>query len=426
MKGMKAIAFFLVVLALLAPAAAKPQFEWEKVFGSKKHDETITSIHQTLDGGYLIAGTKGNWSKDLYIAKLDENGEVQWEKTIDFDDADIPYAILQTPDGGCLISVEVRDNSLWPGLGHIIKLDPEGNVQWDKRFGEYMGDIIHSIQQTDDGGYIIAGRVSWDRYVAKLDQEGNILWERAFESKSMSSKALYSIQQTSDGGYIAAGEKEYDFYVVKFDRDGNIEWEKTYGGEYTDCARAIQQTSGGYIVAGWSMSFSNGGKDIYVMKLDKDGTLLWDMFYGKSLSDEEAHSILQTPDGGYIVLGRRIGTPSHTILMKLDKDRNILWKGILESEYGKPLVYAMEPTDDGGLILAGRVVVSYGDDSDFYIVKLSLEPKLTLTPSSKPTKTGNEPTTQTGTPTLEKTESTPGFEVLPALLGLALVLRRSR
>jgi phage-related tail fiber protein len=185
-------------------------------------------------------------------------------------------------------------------------------VQWTKTIGGSSDDVAFSIIQSSDGGYVVAGRtfsfetVSYDFYVVKLDSGGNIVWTKAIGGNS--SEEAYSITQSSDGGYVVAGLTQSfgagneDIYVVKLDSSGNVLWTKTIGGSYGDGAYSIIQSSdGGYVVAGWTSSFG-AGSGVYVVKLDSSGNVLWTKTIGGSDHDF-AYSIIQSSDGGSVVAG---------------------------------------------------------------------------------------------------------------------------
>jgi hypothetical protein len=202
---------------------------------------------------------------------------------------------------------------------------------WQKSFGGSLFDRAYSIQQTTDGGYIVAGESgstdgdvtgnhgSADGWVVKLDSSGKIIWQKSLGGSSIDFSN--SIQQTTDGGYIVAGYSfsnsenvtgnhgDFDSWVVKLNSSGNITWQKSLGGSNRDEAKSIQQTTdGGYIVAGYSYSINgdvtgnHGGFDSWVVKLNSSGNITWQKSLGGSENDE-ATSIQQTTDGGYIVAG---------------------------------------------------------------------------------------------------------------------------
>ena len=313
------LSVFLIFFLLISGCAPKkdttlPQQVWQKTYGGSDSGDEASSIQQTNDGGYIVAG----WTSPLatgsyyvYIIKIDSNGNMKWEKTFGGSNADWAFSIQQTIDGGYIVAG--RTSSLGAGSYdvYIIKLDSNGNMKWEKTFGGSSDDYALSIQQTSDGGYIVAG-VTWsfgagsaDFYIIKLDSKGDEVWEKTYGGSS--SDYACSIQQTSDGGYIVAGYTNSfgagygDVYIIKLGSNGNMKWEKTFGGSSDDRAYSIQQTSdGGYIVAGVTWSFGAG--DVYIIKLDSNGNKVWEKTFGGS-NDDWANSIQQTKDGGYIVAG---------------------------------------------------------------------------------------------------------------------------
>ncbi len=322
-----------------------PDIEWQRALGGSG-DDVAESIQQTRDGGYIVAGwtrssggsvSRNHGRGDFWIVKLDENGKYEWQRTLGGGYDDGAYSIQQTRDGGYIVAGGTLSNDGDVSGYHgswdfwVVKLDREGNIEWQRALGGSKGDVAGSIQQTRDGGYIVAGWTESndgdvsgnhggkDFWVVKLDSEGDIEWQRALGGSC--DDWAESIQQTNDGGYIVAGITysndgdvignygERGFWVVKLDEEGNIEWQRVLGGSYNDEACSIQQTGdGGYIVAGGTasndedVSGNHGGWDFWVVKLDKDGNIEWQKCLGGS-DDERAASIQQTRDGGYIVAG---------------------------------------------------------------------------------------------------------------------------
>ena len=207
---------------------------------------------------------------------------------------------------------------------------------WQKTFGGEDSDIANSIQQTKDGGYIVAGWTKSsgsggeDAYILKLNSRGKIEWQKTFGGED--SDIANSIQQTTDGGYIVAGwtgfYHEEDVYILKLNSKGEVQWQKKFGGvDSDDEANSVQQTAdGGYIVAGWTNSFGSRGEDAYILKLNSKGDIEWQKTFGREGSDDEANSIQQTIDGGYIVAGwtkSLIFGEKHVYILKLDSKGEI-------------------------------------------------------------------------------------------------------
>ena len=307
---------------------------WQKTYGGSPY-ESPTFIQQTWDGGYIVAGETnfGAGSGDVWVLKLDSLGNVTWQKTFGGSKEDNPWSIQQTSDGGYIVAGYTYSFGQGFDDSWVLKLDSLGNVTWQKTFGgPSLGieDGAWSIQQTLDGGYIVGGYTQLSgAWILKLNGDGNIEWQKTYTILHIAT----SIQQTSDGGYIVAGGTTFsgaggtDFLVLKLNANGNIEWQKTYGGPSDDNPLSIQQTSDdGYFVAGITNSFGAGGYDALVIKLDSMGTVVWQKTYGGSDFEFVNLNSQQTSDGGYIVAAqtRSFGAGGYdALVIKLDSDGNI-------------------------------------------------------------------------------------------------------
>ena len=252
----------------------------------------------------------GAGENDVWVLKLRPDGAVEWEKTYGGVDQDEAHSVQETSDGGYIVAGWTQFGVGWQ-VFRVLKLRANGAVEWQKTYG---GGEASSIQETRDGGYVVAGWTAlfplWyevDIWVLKLRADGAVEWQKTYGGGGVD--WANSIQQTSDGGYIVAGwtqpsdARSQDFCILKLKPYGTVEWQKTYGGDSSDWANSIQQTSdGGYIVAGRTWSFGVGEEDVWVLKLWPDGTVEWQKTYGGGGSDE-ANSIRQTREGGYIVAG---------------------------------------------------------------------------------------------------------------------------
>jgi len=311
---------------------------WQKTFGGSRDDEAY-SIQQTKDGKYIIAGyteSFGEGGRDVYIINLDANGNLVWQKTFGGDSSDWANIIQQAKDGGYIIAGDTMSfGAGWWYDVYILKLDVDGELEWEKIFGGSNYDAGYSIQQIQDGGYIVAGETKsfgagdYNVYILRLDSNGKLLWKKTFGGSN--NESATAIQQTKDGGYIVAGNTNFlwagnsDVYIIKLDSNGKLLWQKIFGGSNGDFANSIQQTSdGGYIVAGYTTSFGARGSDVYILKLDANGELVWQKNFGGDSSDG-AFAIQQTSDGGYIVAGNTesFGAgKSDVYILKLDTDGN--------------------------------------------------------------------------------------------------------
>ncbi|MCE3077209.1 T9SS type A sorting domain-containing protein [Chryseobacterium gwangjuense] len=320
---------------------------WQKTIGGQGYD-MAKAVKQTTEGGYIIAGitnsTDGDVSvnkgtTDVWVVKLDSKGDILWEKSYGGSGGDDASSIFQTLDGGYIVagqsySTDGDITGHHGTLNHdawIIKIDAAGNLQWEKSFGGTSQEFALSVKPTSDGNFIIAGGSSSpngnitsvfggeDCWLIKIDILGNIIWQKSYGGSAH--EYFVEAQQTFDGGYIAiATTQSYggnisgqhglsDYWAVKFDAAGNIQWQKCLGGSDTDTATSIfQDYDGGYIVAGFT--YSNNGDlsthiglaDYWVIKLNPSGNIMWEKTFGGTLNDW-ARKIKPTSDGGLIVTG---------------------------------------------------------------------------------------------------------------------------
>ena len=288
--------------------------QWIKTFGGSGDDHAL-KLQQTSDGGYIVAGQTYSFEHDrldLRVLKFDPNGTIEWENTYTRLESNNILSIQQKNDGGFIIAgYKIPDAPYHYTTFWILNLDQAGNIDPQGVFSWYFDSLIRSIQQTSDEGYILAG-YTWsfgagaeDIWVLKLSSSGDVEWQRTYGGSS-GDRASF-IQQAGDGGYVVTGYTrsfgagDGDIWVLKLSSSGDVEWQRTYGGSGDDGASFIQQTGdGGYVVAGYTRSFGAGERDIWVLKLSSSGDVEWQRAYG-GMSEDNVFSICQTLEGGYIV-----------------------------------------------------------------------------------------------------------------------------
>ncbi|WP_297796781.1 hypothetical protein [uncultured Eudoraea sp.] len=313
---------------------AEGNLVWSETYGGSK-DDRGQSIIQTSDGGYAVTGyamsDDGDGSSnqgfhDNWILKLDELGAIEWEKSFGFSGHDHSYDLLQTADGGFFfagfldITAAIDDGTYYKGnsltrhgVGEFwgTKIDASGNLEWRSYYGGTNNDRAHAVIEADDGSYVMAGfsesddydisntKGSYDFWVIKLSNTGELLWERSFGGSGI--EIAYDISKTDDGGYVVTGNTfstdkdvsmnhgESDVWLIKIDDDGNLLWEKTYGGERFDAAQGVSTTyNGGFIITGNSKSIEGdteenmGENDIWLIKTDPQGNMVWQGTFGGS------------------------------------------------------------------------------------------------------------------------------------------------
>lgn len=310
---------------------------WSKTFGGiNNQDAEAYSGQQTTDGGYVLAGKTGSSAKDydVYLIKTDSDGNEVWSKTFGGTGTQTSSSVQETSDGGFVIA-GYTDSS--EGNIYLIKTDSNGSEVWSKT---YVG-VANSVQQTTDGGYIVAGwgydsnSTYGGAFILETDSNGNELWSKVFVGNGYA--YAESVQETSDGGYVIAGYTSTLYvlgdmaYLIKTDSNGNEVWSKVFDPtynrinpflyvEYTRAYSVQQTTDGGYIVAGETTSSGAGGYDVYLEKTDSNGNRLWAKTFGGTSTDT-AYSVQQTADGGYVLAGYTYsGTDYNVFLIKTDSD----------------------------------------------------------------------------------------------------------
>ncbi len=396
MRIFSLVAWGMALLVLVSGAFAQPDSLWSHTFGGSDRDE-CTSVQQTTDGGYILGGetySYGVGGSDFWLVRADANGDSLWSRTFGGSDDDVCFSVQQTTDGGYILGGMTR--SYGAGSLHfwLVKTDVSGTEEWSRTFGGSNSDVCLSVQQTTDGGYILGGYArsygagECDFWLVKTDVSGTEEWSRTFGGSS--NDICWSVQQTTDGGYILAGYTDsygagyFDFWLVKTDVSGTEEWSRTFGGSYDDVCTSIQQTTdGGYILGGGTMSYGAGSNDFWLVKTDVSGTQLWDTTFGGS-DEDVCSSVQQTLGGGYILGGYTMSYGAGDAdfwLVKTDASGTEEWSCTFG---GSDLdgCNSVQQTSDGGYILGGETR-SYGaGDSDFWLVKTG--PELAADPMLSP------------------------------------------
>ncbi len=375
-------AFILLVLCA-GISFSRAQTTFQRTYGGTFFEDG-RSVQQTSDGGYIVAGFTNSFGAglyDVYLIKTNSSGDTLWTRTYGGTNFEDGRSVQQTSDGGYVVAGFT--NSFGAGIYdmYLIKTNSSGDTLWTRTYGGTNDDYGYSVQQTSDSGYIVAGfTYSFgagldDMYLIKTNSSGDTLWTRTYGGTSY--EEGNSVQQTSDGGYIVAGTTDSfgagneDAYLIKTNSSGDTLWTRTYGSTQFDYGYSVQQTSdSGYIVAGITNSFGAGGGDVYLIKTNSSGDTLWTRTYGGTGFDP-GNSVQQTSDGGYIVAGftNSFGAGEDDVyLIKTNSSGDTLWTrtyGGIDQDQG----ISVQQTSDGGYIVAG-ITYSFGAGfNDVYLIK---------------------------------------------------------
>ena len=308
------------------------------------------------------------------------NAATTFQKTYGGASDEYGYATEQLSDGGYIMCGRTISFGVGGYDNYLIRLNANGDTLWTKTYGNTGYDEAQSIKQTSDGGFIMVGQTATvdyagDVYLVKTDANGVLVWSTAFGSAAKSDFG-YSVRQTSDGGYIIAGLTNStgaglrDVLLLKTNSTGVLQWSKTYGGAADDEARSVEETAdGGFIVSGFTQSYGSGYQ-MYLIKTNSTGNVTWSKTFGGG-GFELGYSVKQTSDGGYVLLGYSDSYGSglyDVLLLKLSATGSITWSktyGGSADDYG----LCIHITSDGGYIISGKTS-SYGaGGGDYYLIK---------------------------------------------------------
>ncbi|MBN2378733.1 hypothetical protein JXM67_02890 [candidate division WOR-3 bacterium] len=355
---------------------------WIKSYGGELN-ENGQVIQETTDGGYIVFGNivSPAGSSYIWLLKTDSNGDTLWTRAYAGPAPAYCYSGQQTSDGGYIIAgatESLGDNHLdiW-----LIKTNPAGDTQWTKTYGGIGYDEAYSIQQTEDEGYIITGTHdgltdpwSGDMWLLKTDSVGDTLWTKTWAAENPTMTDVGNcVRQTTDGGYILSCYTDFSgvtyngIVVMKTDDKGDTLW--TYRDTIWFMPCVAQTTDGNFVATGYN------NEDMFLVKLDSEGGLLWKKVFGDPREDfrDFGYCVLEISDGGYLVTGSN--TPDHrnAWLLKTDIDGNAIWSRMYGEASQSDGAYWVTENSDGGFILTGFTQTWASAGSDLLIIKTDSE-----------------------------------------------------
>ncbi|WP_304132310.1 T9SS type A sorting domain-containing protein [Ignavibacterium album] len=377
----------IVLYGIFSPAFAQaPDTLWTKTFGGNNIDEALF-VEQTSDSGFIITGytnSYGAGSSDLFLVRTNQFGDTLWQKTFGGSSTDEGYCVHQTSDGGYIIAGSTYSfgNSFMNTW--LIKTDEFGDTLWTKTYGGNNYDYGYSVQQTADGGYIVVGGTAsfgagnYDVFLIRTDQFGDTLWTKTYGG--IDYDVGVCVQQTSDSGYIITGVTTSfgagndDVYCIRTNQDGDTLWTKTYGGIENDNGNFVQQTfGGGFIIIGNTRSMGAGSSDILLLRITTNGNVLWTKTYG-GINPDFGNSVQQLSTGGFILCGKTgsYGAGGYDAwIIRTSNNGDTLWTKTIGTGTEENGNFVCQ-TFDEGFIIAG-LASSIDINGDFWLIQLNPE-----------------------------------------------------
>jgi hypothetical protein len=332
---------------------------WSRTFGEVS-SISGSSMVETSDGAYVITGnarTVLNGELNAFLLKLEAYGE-GWFRSFEFGGTSVGTTVIQTTDGGYAVTGRAYSSATEDFVTFLVKTDGEGVLEWNQTYG---ADYLYgqSVVQTSDGGYVISGETfdvdsfDYNIFLIKTDADGAFVWGNTYGGEGG-----HTVIQTADGGYAIVGSKMdpatyYDHvYLVKTHSDGTLQWTQTYGTSDEDqyCYSLIGTSDGGYAIAGYTLAAERNS--VYLVKVQADGTLDWDQTYDRG-TDSYSFSVIQTGDSGYAIAGVIENTDDADVLViKTQADGTLQWAktyGQTDNEVGLAII----SSSDGGYVVVG-------------------------------------------------------------------------
>ena len=366
----------------------QPDSAWVHTYGGFS-EERYCSVIQTPDNGYVLTGATrsfgvGFW--DFWLVMTDENGDSLWSRTYGGEELERCYSMVQTIDGGFVLAGETTSFGAGEEDFWLLKTDANGDSLWSQTYGGSESDRCQAMVQTIDGGFALAGQTwssgagEWDFWLVRTDANGDSLWSRTYGGSRFD--VCNALIETPDGGFALAGHTSsfgsgyQDFWLVKTDENGDSLWSRTFGGEHREaCQSIVQNTDGGFLLAGCTGTIGSGNLDFWLIRTDANGNSLWSRTFGGDNS-ETCYSILRTADDEFLLSGdtRSFGAGSYDYWLVLTNENGDSLGSKTFGDTRNDQSSSMIQTADGGFVLAGTTEYPSSGSTDFWLVKTGSDP----------------------------------------------------
>jgi uncharacterized protein YpmB len=384
------IIMFLQWFNLLSKHVLGKDFISENKFGGEQTDISAKII-LTEESQFLIVGetnSKGAGNSDAWIIKLNEQGELLWDKTYGGKENDGAYSIVESEDGGYVICGYTWSKGNGRDDGRVFKIDKNGKLLWDKTFGEKSFDKLFSIIKDKDNNYVLAGRSNSkgagnsDAWIIKLNEQGELLWDKTYGGKE--NDGAYSIVESEDGGYVicgytwSKGNGRDDGWVFKIDKNGKLLWDKTFGAGGSDRLNTIIKADGeGYVTVGFAdrehCALCSEQGYIWVIKISDTGNLIWENKNGGSTYDI-GNDIIRYKEG-YLVVARSNKSSETSFASLFEIDCQGITKNEISLVREKDSYFnsITKTNEDDFFLIVGDTWFESAGSSDLWVIKFRIK-----------------------------------------------------
>lgn len=310
--------------------------QWQRVLGAT-NNEFAYALAQTSDGGYILAGQSNSFHQSYYpcvwVVRLDSDGAAVWQKRYALGYSAAGQSVLQASDGGFAVVGSAQLTYNGPCSGIFLKLNDDGTIQWQKTLSGTAGGQFTSLVQTSDGGYAVAGAIrftgeSYDLWLVRLDSGGAVSWQKRWGGSGDDYGT--TVLALPSGGFLLAGNareasnKPVHVWLIAVDGSGSVQWEKSYGGTSTESLGQVIRDGNNFVAAGWTYSFPyTGDPRFWLFEVDGAGTVQWQrrFSHGSAIQIEKLTGVAISPGGGYVVVGpagQFHGGCAGAVIMKTD------------------------------------------------------------------------------------------------------------
>jgi hypothetical protein len=365
-----------------APGTAPPA-DFLQLFGGPG-TEVGNAVRELSDGGFIVVGytsSRGAGEEDVFLLRTDAAGDTLWTRTFGGPGNDFGWDVLATDDGGYVIVGFTNSFGAGGDDVLIIGTGPAGEQRWMRTYGGPGDELAWAFHATADGGFVIAAQTTSygagerDAYILRIDASGDTLWTRTLGGPGVD--RIFATSPTVDGGSIFAGitsnqsAGELDATLIRIAGSGDVVWARSYGGERNDIGHGVTTArDGGFLLVGYTNSYGSGQNDIYLVRTDAEGGVVWTQLIGDA-GDDRAMMAAPLTGGGFAIAGYASGGDEYwsAKLTAVNDAGELLWSDSFGSP-GTDRGVMLQQTSQGAFIFTGGIWNASHQAPDLFLAKI--------------------------------------------------------